>query len=48
MSETIIDPELGEIPVILETDSPEEKARKEKIIDDKVAAASANIDEEEK
>lgn len=45
MNETIIDPELGEIPVILDTDSPEEKARKEKIIDDKIDAASANIEE---
>lgn len=36
MSETIIDPELGEIPVILDSDSPEEKARKEKIIENKI------------
>jgi hypothetical protein len=34
--EVIYDPELGEIPVIFETDSKEEKERKQKIIDQKL------------
>lgn len=40
MSETIIDPELGEIPVILDTDTPEEIAKKEAIIEKKINQVS--------
>jgi hypothetical protein len=45
--DTIFDPELGEIPVIFEDDTPEIKAKKQKIIDVKVAAATAGMEDPE-
>jgi hypothetical protein len=42
--EVIFDPELGDLPIIFDDDSPEEKERKQKIIDDKMTTVAENED----